>query len=271
MLFAAGCGRRDDEHSTASPAVAPYVSTETGFRFTPPPAWAPERYLVSEVTGPGAAARQAGALSIAEVQYQPIEFSNRPEVLLRIHVFPDSAWGAIQHGEGPSLGGVVARARGRTYLASSAQANPYPAASKDAQIFDAMRLAIADVKRWLSVADASSDLASEFLPGSPSFGPTPVMYTGLLRGADARARRVKVVFRADSSALFSTELDDRGVLNEPGRWSLEGVYVRLELLEAGGQPSGRPFIWAIRDSALAPVAWDRATYGSAGLPLRLRP
>ena len=223
------------------------------------------------MTGPGATARQPGALSIAEVQYQPIEFSNRPEVLLRIHVFPDSAWNLIQHGEGPSLGGVVARARDRTYLASTAQTDPYPAGTKDAQNFDAMRLAIADVKHWLSVADAASDLASEFLPGSPTFGPAPVMYIGVLRAADARQRRVKVIFRADSSALFSTEYDGRGVLNEPGHWNLEGVYVRLQLLEGGGQPSGRPFIWTIQDSALAPVAWDRTRYGVAGLPLRLRP
>ena len=223
------------------------------------------------MTGPGATARQPGALSIAEVQYQPIEFSNRPEVLLRIHVFPDSAWNLIQHGEGPSLGGVVARARDRTYLASTAQTDPYPAGTKDAQNFDAMRLAIADVKHWLSVADAASDLASEFLPGSPTFGPAPVMYIGVLRAADARQRRVKVIFRADSSALFSTEYDGRGVLNEPGHWNLEGVYVRLQLLEGGGQPSGRPFIWTIQDSALAPVAWDRTRFGVAGLPLRLRP
>jgi hypothetical protein len=252
-------------------SVAPYVSTETGFRFTPPPVWEPERYLVSEVTGTAATSRQPGALSIAEIQYQPIEFSNRPEVLLRIHVFPDSAWNHIQHGEGPSLGGVVARARGRTYLASTAQTNPYTAGTRDAQTFDAMRLAIADVKRWLSVADASSDLASEFLPGSPTFGPAPVMYTGILRMPDAQQRRVKIIFRADSSALFSTDFDRRGVLNEPGHWSLEGVYVRLELLEAGGQPSGRPLIWAIRDSTLAPVAWDKNRFGPAGLPLRLRP
>ena len=271
LLFAAGCGPRKEAPASSEPPVTPYVSTETGFRFTPPPVWQPERYLVSEVTGPAAAARQPGALSIAEVQYQPIEFANRPEVLLRIHVFSDSAWSGLQHGEGPSLGGVIARARGRTYLASSAQSNPYPAGSKDAQTFDAMRLAIADVKRWLSVADAASDLASEFLPGSPTFGPAPVMYVGFLREAGSQPHRVKVIFRADSSALFSTEIDGRGVYNEPGHWSLEGVYVRLQLVEPGGQPSGRPFIWAIRDSSLAPVSWDRSHYGGAGLPLRLRP
>jgi len=250
--------------------VAPYVSTATGFRFAPPPAWQADRYLVSEVTGDDARARVAGALSIAEVLFQPSDLAQRPEVLLRIHVFPDSAWEALRHDGGASLGGEIARARGRVYLAATPQTNPYPPGSADASAFDAMHLAVTDVKRWLSVADAASDLASEFLPGSPTFGPAPVMYTGRLPAADAPQREIKIVFRADSSALFSTAFAGRRVVNQRGRWSLQGVYVRLVLLDDVGQPSGGPFIWAIRDSVLAPVAWDRNSYGSAGLPLRLR-
>ena len=250
--------------------MAPYVSTATGFRFTPPPAWQAERYLVSEVTGPVAQSRVAGALSIAEVQFQPADFAQRPEVLLRIHVFPDSVWDVLEHDGGPALGGEIARARGRVYLAATPQANPYPPGSPDASHFDAMHLAITDVKRWLSVADAASDLASEFLPGSPTFGPTPVMYVGRLPGADASPRDIKLIFRADSSALFSTAIAGKGVVNQRGRWSLQGVYVRLELLDESGQPSSGPFIWALRDSVLAPVAWDRNAFGSVGLPLRLR-
>jgi len=274
MLLIYGCGgRRDDASSNPQRAVAPYVSNETGFRFTPPPAWEADRYLVSEVTGKDAAERQPGALSIAEIQYQPIEIAHRPEVLLRIHVFPDSAWNAMKREGGEALGGVVAHARGRTYLASTAQADPYPAATRDAATFDAMLLALADVKRWLSVADAASDLASEFLPGSPTFGPTPVMYLGTMQAGagDASRRPVKVIFRADSSALFSTEYAGSRVENQRGHWSLEGIYVRLVLLGASGEPNGRLFIWAIRDSALAPVAWDRNAYGSTGLTLVLRP
>lgn len=250
--------------------MAPYVSAATGFRFVPPTAWQADRYLVSEVTGDDAGDRVAGALSIAEVFFQPADLAQRPEVLLRIHVFPDSTWESLSHDGGSSLGGEIARARGRVYLAATPQANPYPPGSPDASAFDAMHLAITDVKRWLSVADASSDLASEFLPGSPTFGPAPVMYTGRLAAADGSQHDIKVIFRADSSALFSTGFAGRGILNEPGRWSLQGVYVRLELLQENGQPSGRPFIWAIRDSVLAPVAWDRGSYGSVGLPLRLR-
>lgn len=250
--------------------MAPYVSSATGFRFVPPTAWQADRYLVSEVTGDAARARVAGALSIAEVLFQPAELAQRPEVLLRIHVFPDSTWARVSHDGVSSLGGEIARARGRVYLAATPQANPYPPGSADASTFDAMHLAITDVKRWLSVADASSDLASEFLPGSPTFGPAPVMYVGRLAASDGSQRDVKVIFRADSTALFSTAFAGRGVLNEPARWSLQGVYVRLELLEESGQPSGRPFIWAIRDSVLAPVAWDQGSYGSAGLPLKLR-
>ena len=251
--------------------MAPYVSTATGFRFVPPPAWQADRYLVSEVTGADAEARVAGALSIAEVQFQPADLAQRPEALLRIHVFPDSAWDRLKHEGGASLGGEIARARGRIYLAATPQSNPYPAESADANQFDAMHLAIADVKRWLSVADAASDLASEFLPGGPTFGPAPMMYTGRLPTADASRRDIKLIFRADSSALLSTAYAGKGVVNQRGRWSLQGVYVRLEMLDESGQPSSGPFIWAIRDSALAPVAWDRDAYGSVGLPLRLRP
>lgn len=271
MLFAAGCGQRGESPTAQTPKVAPYVSTTTGFRFVPPPAWQADRYLVSEVTGADAQARAAGALSIAEVQFQPADFAQHPEVLLRIHVFPDSAWDKLEHEGGKSLGGELARARGRVYLAATPQSNPYPAGSADANLFDAMHLAVTDVKRWLSVADAASDLASEFLPGSPTFGPAPVMYTGRLRAADAPLRDIKLIFRADSSALFSTAYARKGAVNQRGRWSLQGVYVRLDLLDEGGQPSGGPFIWAIRDSGLAPVAWDRNAYGSVGLPLRLRP
>lgn len=226
---------------------------------------------MSEVTGTEAQARVPGALSIAEVQFQPADFAQHPEVLLRIHVFPDSAWDELEHEGGASLGGEIARARGRVYLASTPQSNPYPQGNADANLFDAMHLAIADVKRWLSVADAASDLASEFLPGSPTFGPAPVMYLGRLPTADASHRDIKLIFRADSTALFSTQYAGKGVVNQRGRWSLEGVYVRLVLLDESGQPSSGPFIWAIRDSTLAPVAWDRNSFGSVGLPLRLRP
>ena len=190
-------------------------------------------------------------------------------MILRIHVFSDSAWARVEHGAGAGLGGVVARARGRTYLAATAQRNPYPDGSADARSFEAMRLAVSDVKRWLSVADAASDLASEFLPGSITFGPAPVMYVGTARGADRVARVVKVIFRADSSALVSTQIPG-GVNNRRGRWSLEGVYVRMAMLEDNGQPTGENFVWAIRDSALAPLVWDRAAYGPAGLALSLR-
>jgi len=271
LLFAAGCGKRQEDGGPSAPRVAPYVSTLTGFRFAPPPAWDAERYLVTEVTGKDAAERQPGALSIAEVQYQPIEMAHRPEVLLRINVFPDSAWEAMKEGSEAALGGVVARARGRTYLASTAQTNPYPAGTQDAATFDAMRLGVSDVKHWFSVADAASDLASEFLPGSITFGPAPVMYMGKFTATEATRRPVKVIFRADSSALFSTEYPGPRVVNQRGRWSLEGVYVRLIVLAENGQPAGQPFIWAIRDSALAPVTWDRNLYGAAGLPLLLRP
>lgn len=269
-LFAAGC-RRGSE-APEPPRATPYLSSVAGFRFTPPPTWQADRYLVSEVTGPEAAARAPGALSIAEAQFQPSDFAQRPEVLLRIHVFPDSAWEKIRHDDGASFGGEIARARGRVYLAATPQANPYPRGSADAALFDAMHLAVNDVKRWLSVADAASDLASEFLPGSPTFGPAPVMYQGRLAasgGAARDTRDIRVIFRADSSALFSTTTAGK-VSNQRGRWSLQGVYVRLDVLNDRGQPTEGPFIWAIRDSVLVPVTWDQGTYGLAGLPLRLR-
>lgn len=212
-----------------------------------------------------------GALSIAEVLYQPADFAQRPEVLLRIHVFPESTWTKLGQAGSASWGGEIARARGRVYLAATPQANPYPRGSADANLFDSMHLAIADVKRWLSVADAASDLASEFLPGSPTFGPAPVMYLGRLPAVNTGYRDVKVIFRADSSALFSSAYAGKGVLNQKGRWSLQGVYVRLEVLDDRGQPKESPFIWAIRDSVLAPVTWDRNAYGPVGLALRLRP
>lgn len=271
LLSAAGCGRRDESSEARAPAIAPYVSTATGFRFAPPPVWQADRYLVSEVTGEAAEARVAGALSIAEVLYQPADFAQRPEVLLRIHVFPESTWTRLEQVGGASLGGEIARARGRVYLAATPQTNPYPRGSADANHFDAMHLAVADVKRWLSVADAASDLASEFLPGGPTFGPAPVMYLGRLPAANVGYRDVKVIFRADSSALFSTAYAGKGVLNQRGHWSVQGVYVRLELLDERGQPIEAPFVWAIRDSALAPVTWDRNVYGPAGVTLRVRP
>ena len=271
-LCTAGCRRRAEAPET-SRAVTPYVSTATGFRFTPPPTWQADRYLVSEVTGPDAAARVPGALSIAEVQFQPADFAERPEILLRIHVFPDSAWEELRHAGGASFGGEIARARGRVYLAATPQANPYPKGSADANLFDSMHLAVNDVKRWLSVADAASDLASEFLPGSPTFGPAPVMYLGKLAvsgAASPEPREIRVIFRADSSALFSTTSAGKGVFNRRGRWSLQGVYVRLDLLDDRGQPMEHPFVWAIRDSVLVPVTWDQSAYGLAGLPLRQR-
>lgn len=271
LFVAAGCGRRDESPGGRTPAIAPYVSTATGFRFAPPPVWQADRYLVSEVTGEAARARVPGALSIAEVLYQPADFAQRPEVLLRIHVFPESTWTKLGQAGSASWGGEIARARGRVYLAATPQANPYPRGSADANLFDSMHLAIADVKRWLSVADAASDLASEFLPGSPTFGPAPVMYLGRLPAVNTGYRDVKVIFRADSSALFSSAYAGKGVLNQKGRWSLQGVYVRLEVLDDRGQPKESPFIWAIRDSVLAPVTWDRNAYGPVGLALRLRP
>lgn len=270
-ILIAGCGKRSDPPPQPASEVGPYVSAATGFRFTPPPAWPVERYLVSEVTGRDAVARQAGALSIAEIQFQPSDLSSRPEILVRVHVFPDSTWEKLEHEGGQTLGGVIASARGRTYLASTPQSNPYPPGGVDAQTFDAMRLAVSDLKRWFSVADAASDLASDFLPGSPAFGPAPVMYVGRLPASSATRRDVTLIFRADSTALFSSDSNGKGRVNRRGRWSLEGVYVKLVLIDDQRQPTGPPFIWAIRDSSLAPVAWDRAAYGTAGIPLVLRP
>jgi hypothetical protein len=276
-FFAGGCGLRREREPAAARPAATFVSTATGFRFTPPPAWEADRYLVTEVNNPSRSAPSdippaaRGALSIADVQFQPRDLGHRPESLLRIYVFGDSAWESAQRAPGSPLGSIVARARGRTYLAATPSGNPYPGGNEDAATFEAMRLALADVKRWLSVADAASDLASEFLPGGPTFGPAPVMYLGGLPAAGGPERRIKVIFRADSSALLSTEFPGRGVVNERGRWGLEGAYLRLQLIDDGGQPKQDPFIWAIRDSALAPVAWDRDFYGSAGLSLALRP
>jgi len=270
-LLATGCGQKSDAPSprALSAEVAPYVSTATGFRFTPPPSWPIERYLVSEVTGPDAARREPDVLAIAEIQYQPSDLANRPEILVRVHVFSDSAYEKREHDGGTTLGGVMARARGRTYLASTPQSNPYPPGA-DAQSYEAMRLAVADLKRWFSVADAASDLASEFLPGTPTFGPAPVLYRGTLPAASAARRDFTLIFRADSTALLSTDLEGKGRVNQRGLWSLQGVYVKLQLLDDRGQPVEAPFIWAIRDSSLAPVAWDRSAYGSVGLSLRLR-
>jgi hypothetical protein len=269
-LFALGCGPRHEPTASLRPP-APYVSTETGFRFSPPPAWAADRYLVTEIAGPVASKKQPGALAVAEVQFQPADLGSRPEVLLRICVFSDSAWAAIEDGAGAKLGSIIARARGRTYLAETPSANPYSSGSADAATFDAMHLALSDVKRWLSVADAASDLASEFLPGGSTFGPVPAMYVGALPAAGGPRREIKVIFRADSSALFSTAYPGRGVVNERGRWSIQGAYLRLQLLDDAGAPAKVPFIWAIRDSALAAVAWDEAFYGSSGVGLSLRP
>ncbi len=270
-LFAMGCGPRRDAASVSSRSPAPFVSPTTGFRFAPPPSWEADRYLVTEMTGADAAARQPGALSIAEVQFQPIDLGSRPEVLLRLCVFPDSAWAAIEHEAGASLGSIVARVRHRTYLAETASKNPYPRDNPNAADFDAMMLALSDLKRWLSVADAAGDLASGFLPGGSAFGPTPVMYIGALPAGSGPRRDIKVIFRSDSSALLSTNYPGRGVVNERGRWGIQGAYLRLQLLDDAGMPAKVPFIWAIRDSALAPVAWDEASYGSVGLPLSMRP
>jgi hypothetical protein len=214
---------------------------------------------------------QPGALSVAEVQFQPSDLGHRPVVLLRISVFPDSVWPRIEARPGLSLGSIVARARGRTYVADTPAERPFPPESEDAKTLDAMRLALSDVKRWLSVADAASDLASEFLPGAPAFGPAPVMYVGSLRAAGGPARTLKVIFRGDSSALLSTETVGGGVRNERGRWGLEGAYVRLQPLDDSRLPASDPFVWAIRDSALLPITWDRTRYGPAGVALRMRP
>jgi hypothetical protein len=270
-LFALGCGPRGGDEAAHTRPPAPYVSPETGFRFAPPPSWQSDRYLVTEISGPLAEKKQPGAFAVAEIQFQPSDLGHRPEVLLRIRVFPDSAWAAIEDEAGADLGSIVARARGRTYLAQMPNETPYPPGSPDAAAFEAMHLALADVKRWLTVADAAGDPASEFLPGGSTFGPAPVMYLGELSSPGGRVRPVKVIFRADSSALFSTQYRGRGVVNERGRWSLQGVYLRLQLLDDSGLPNRVPFIWAIRDSALAPVAWDEDFYGSVGLPLSLRP
>jgi hypothetical protein len=269
-LAIAGCGPRSDAPAPTA-AVAPYVSVATGFRFTPPPSWPIDRFLVSEIAGPEAARREPGAQSIAEIQYQPVDLGHRPEILVRVHVLSDSAYEKREHEGGSILGGVMARARGRTYLAATAQANPYPPGGVDAKSFEAMRLAVSDLKRWFSVADAASDLASEFLPGTPTFGPAPALYRGTLPAASGGKRDVTLIFRADSTALLSTDTGGKGRSNRRGRWSLEGVYVRLQLIDDAGQPTEAPFLWAIRDSSLAPVTWDRGAWGSVGLPLRLRP
>ena len=90
-------------------------------------------------------------------------------------------------------------------------------------------------------------------------------YRDTLPAADAAGRVVTLQLNSDSSATLTTEFVGRPSAlgaSRRGRWTVRDTVLDVQF------SAGAPLRWVTRDGRLVPLNWDRARYGSAGLPLR---
>lgn len=120
-----------------------FQSPSGAYTFTPPGSWA--GHFQSRVLGPneGPGPYEEGV----DFLYPPQDSTMRPQVLLRLVVYRDSAWAALLAEGGPPPGEEVRRlSGGRVLIVGLPQSNPFPA-SRDSARFQGMTIDLDRVRR----------------------------------------------------------------------------------------------------------------------------
>ncbi|HEX6791556.1 MAG TPA: hypothetical protein VF247_09620 [Candidatus Krumholzibacteria bacterium] len=159
LALVAGCGSRKSNHSEeavselgvpSTPAVArrPYVLSESGIRFNPPPTWDVARIDVVSRTGEEAAAERANARFAVAFDYKAEQPAHKNAPLFNVYVLPKSRWsGDDNHSDGA----LIDSTDDWVYLAVPAVQNPYREGLLDADQFEAMRLSVDEIRAALSI------------------------------------------------------------------------------------------------------------------------
>ncbi len=114
-----------------------FFDLEKGFQLQIPVDWPVRRMDVFTETGPAANARETGATRWLSFNYLPEDPSYPQVALLTLAVFDRSDWhDRALAGDPPGL--EVAATASHTAVASVPSDNPYPVASRDAEIFGAL-------------------------------------------------------------------------------------------------------------------------------------
>ncbi len=163
------CSKRDTSHSesarTDSTVVASGHSNRSvivraaGIRFDPPSTWPPARYRVDADSNEHANEPPSEAAYSVTLFYIPRD-GGREEPLCRFLVFTREQWNRIQAEDGPPVGTTIESLDAWVYVAQLPQSNPYESNSADTEQFDAMRLAIRDVRARFSIEGGGPDPAA---------------------------------------------------------------------------------------------------------------
>lgn len=170
VLACAACSKGDSSRSESARADSTIVATghsnrsvvvrEAGVRFDPPSTWPPARYRVETESGADAGDVQPGATYAVTLLYSPRDGDVREQPLCRFLVFSREQWDRIQAEEGPPIGTSVETLEAWEYVVQLPQSNPYELGSADGEQFDAMRLAIRDVRARFSIEGGGPDPAA---------------------------------------------------------------------------------------------------------------
>ena len=164
-----GCSQRDSAQTesarTDSTVVASghsnrsVVVREAGVRFDPPSTWPPARYRVDSDSNLDAAGTSEAAYSVT-LFYVPRDTGMHDAPLCRFLVFTRQQWEHLQTDDGPPVGTTIESLDAWVYVAQLPQSNPFQPGSADAEQFDAMRLAIRDVRARFSVEGQGPDASA---------------------------------------------------------------------------------------------------------------
>jgi hypothetical protein len=124
-----------------------YTDPDSGLVLSWPVDWPVRRLRIVTETGPAARARQRDAIRWLSIEYLPDDAVNIATSLFQVAVLRRSDWVTLSAQPAPPTGIEVATNIILVAVATVPPANPYPAGSRDADIFDALLLAPLEISR----------------------------------------------------------------------------------------------------------------------------
>lgn len=143
-----------------------YTDPASGLVFTWPIDWPARRLKVVTETGPAARARQRDAIRWLSIEYVPDDAANIETSLFQLAVLRCSDWVTQSAQPAPPSSVEVATGVALVAVATVPPANPYPAGTRDADIFDALLPAPVDISRIVRFPSRSRSSAGDRPPAS---------------------------------------------------------------------------------------------------------
>lgn len=124
-----------------------YTDPASGLVFSWPIDWPVGRLKIVTETGPAARARQRDAIRWLSIEYLPEDAANIETSLFQLTVLRRADWLTLSAQPAPPASVEVATGITLVAVATVPPANPYPADTRDADIFDALLQAPVDISR----------------------------------------------------------------------------------------------------------------------------